>query len=508
MDDNVNRDDTLTGTTDADTFVFSPGNGTDVITDFTDGQDLIDLRKFAGITRFEDLTVTSSDQGVTIDLSAYGGGTILLQGFSIDDLDASDFVFSTLDGGGTTGDDVLQADDDGDRLEGGAGDDTLTGGAGADLLVGGEGNDTINGGAGHDSLQGGAGDDVIRGGTGADWIGGDEGADTIYGEAGNDSIEGASGDDRIEGGEGDDWLGGGEGADTLIGGVGDDEMFGDGGADTFVFEAGHGNDVVWDFTTGEDTIDLSGFADISGFGDLTLIDGDDGVTIDLADFGGGTILLKDISLADLGASNFEFSDGWVYGTDGVDSVQLSDEDDKYAGLGERDMIRGYGGDDILSGGAGADVLSGGEGDDTLIGGTGDDRLWGQQGADTLIGGAGDDELIGESTFELTGDDILIGGAGDDTMTGGVGSDTFVFAAGHGNDTINDFGRLDQIDLTAISDISGFEDLTITADGSAAVIDLTAHGGGTIRLQNTSLSDLDADDFSFFEPPADPGVEGI
>ena len=52
--------------------------------------------------------------------------------------------------------------------------------------------------------------------------------------------------------------------------------------------------------------------------------------------------------------------------------------------------------------------------------------------------------------------------------------------GHGNDTISDFtDGEDTIDITAISDICGFGDLTVTADGSAAVIDLTAHGGGTI-----------------------------
>ena len=376
------------------------------------------------------------------------------------------------------------------------------------MLVGGAGNDTIDGGAGHDSLEGGAGDDVIRGGTGADWIWGDEGADTIYGEAGNDSVEGGSGDDRIEGGEGDDWLGGGEGADTIVGGAGDDESFGDAGADTFVFASGHGNDQIWDFTTTEDTIDLSGFADIASFGDLTLIESDDGVTIDLTDFGGGTILLTDVSLPSLSASNFQFSEGWAYGTAGNDSVRLSDGNDKYAGLAGDDTIQGMDGNDVLSGGEGNDVLAGREGDDTLIGGAGNDRLWGQQGNDKLIGGAGDDELIGESTFELTGDDILIGGMGDDTMTGGVGSDTFVFAAGHGDDTIEDFTNLDEIDLTAISGIAGFDDLTITADGSAAIVDLTAHGGGTIRLENTNVSDIDAEDFSFYEAPPDPGVEAI
>ena len=43
-----------------------------------------------------------------------------------------------------------------------------------------------------------------------------------------------------------------------------------------------------------------------------------------------------------------------------------------------------------------------------------------------------------------------------------------------------------------------------------VIDLTAHGGGTIRLKYTNASDLDAEDFQFYEPPADAGagVDGL
>ena len=34
------------------------------------------------------------------------------------------------------------------------------------------------------------------------------------------------------------------------------------------------------------------------------------------------------------------------------------------------------------------------------------------------------------------------------------------------------------------------------DGTTAVIDLTSQGGGTIRLEDTAVSDLDATDFTF------------
>ena len=36
------------------------------------------------------------------------------------------------------------------------------------------------------------------------------------------------------------------------------------------------------------------------------------------------------------------------------------------------------------------------------------------------------------------------------------------------------------------------------DGTTAVIDLTSQGGGTIRLEDTDVSDLDAADFTFYD----------
>ena len=145
-------------------------------------------------------------------------------------------------------------------------------------------------------------------------------------------------------------------------------------------------------------------------------------------------------------------------------------------------------------------------------------MWGQGGDDTLYGGAGDDTLLGDGGSVAAGDtsnDTLDGGAGDDTLTGGWGTDTFVFQAGHGDDTITDFFLAgDLIDISQITGITGFDDLTITADGDDIVIDLTSHGGGTIRLENgamettnSGLDNLDATDFLFYEPPVDPGVEG-
>ena len=41
---------------------------------------------------FDDLTISSESNNVTIDLSEHGGGTILLVGFDIANLDATDFL--------------------------------------------------------------------------------------------------------------------------------------------------------------------------------------------------------------------------------------------------------------------------------------------------------------------------------------------------------------------------------------------------------------------------------
>ena len=58
-------------------FVFDAGDGADTISDFTDGEDLIDLRTITGITEFNDLTVTASGNDVLITMgSDDGGGTI------------------------------------------------------------------------------------------------------------------------------------------------------------------------------------------------------------------------------------------------------------------------------------------------------------------------------------------------------------------------------------------------------------------------------------------------
>ena len=97
-------DDTLTGAGGADTFVFDhlgPANQNqeDIITDFTDGVDRIDLRS-TGVQNFNDLLSAGDrymeDVGndVLIHTSVSANTSILLQNVLFSSLDASDFLFS------------------------------------------------------------------------------------------------------------------------------------------------------------------------------------------------------------------------------------------------------------------------------------------------------------------------------------------------------------------------------------------------------------------------------
>ncbi len=72
---------------------------------------------------------------------------------------------------------ALNGTGEGDTLDGRGGNDTLTGLAGNDILIGGAGVDTMLGGAGNDALQADGGNDILTGGAGADRMTGGSGND-------------------------------------------------------------------------------------------------------------------------------------------------------------------------------------------------------------------------------------------------------------------------------------------------------------------------------------------
>lgn len=85
-------DDVLTGGNMADTFVFSTGFGHDVITDFTNNSDKIDLSDWEGIGSYANLILTH----MTVDgddiVFQNGSDVLRLKDVDINELDQSDFV--------------------------------------------------------------------------------------------------------------------------------------------------------------------------------------------------------------------------------------------------------------------------------------------------------------------------------------------------------------------------------------------------------------------------------
>ena len=78
-----------------DQFVFERRHGSDVIEDFTNGEDVIVLRGLVGLSKSDVLNNAgpwSEGTGTWINLSAHGGGEISLGGFDFANLDETDFL--------------------------------------------------------------------------------------------------------------------------------------------------------------------------------------------------------------------------------------------------------------------------------------------------------------------------------------------------------------------------------------------------------------------------------
>lgn len=165
-----------------------------------------------------------------------------------------------------------------DRLSGDAGNDILIGDA-VTLTGGRGGKDTLEGGVGNDSLYGDAGPAGASFGSllgdaigGDDKLDGGDGDDLLLGDAEAYATAARGGNDRLDGGRDDDILDGGRGDDVLIGGRGEDR---------FVLGVASGKDVIRDFDTADDVLDLSALFEASGKS-IDEIFGNDG-TLDDAD---------------------------------------------------------------------------------------------------------------------------------------------------------------------------------------------------------------------------------
>ncbi|WP_437891836.1 calcium-binding protein [Phytobacter sp. V91] len=342
--------------------------------------------------------------------------------------------------------------------------------------------------------------DTIKGLRGGSEIHGGDGADTLEGGIENDLLYGDAGDDIINGGIGNDLIHGGRGNDTLNGGF---------DSDTYLFNAGDGQDTIIDGKKGSSDVDTLRFGEgiLAGQtiarrsnGDLLIRFADTADSVTVKDFFPtyhiGQIVFADgttwdvarvqaLVLAATDADQYlqAFGEGSeIHGGDGNDTLQGGVGNDALSGDDGDDLLYCDGGDDTLYGGTGndklygstgVDLLAGGAGDDTLDGGVGDDILHGEDGNDNLYGSSGNDWLAGGAGNDYLsggdGDDLLAGGTGNDSLYGNGGSDSYRFNAGDGQDVLSDYGNSGETDSLCFGDGILASQAVITRSGNNLVI---------------------------------------
>ncbi|MEL7106260.1 MAG: calcium-binding protein [Pseudomonadota bacterium] len=511
--------DLLRGDNGNDTYIWRRGDGGDTIRDLGTTHSEIDTLRLEEISASDvSLTRSAGSNDFSVEIAGSGGTEVLtvmdqydgttVGGKGLERIEFADGVVwnagdiwdriivagsggnDNLNGRGDGHQDNLHGGDGNDTLDGNSGDDVLVGGADSDTLIGDDGNDTYvwrrgdgadfiddNGGEGvyfdtllfEDVLSdavdlernsgdldlwitvngvdgavlqiddqftgpiGGSGIETIIFADGEIWsltdvhdetlVLGDGNANTLVGRGDDlpDNMYGLGGADTLTGDSGDDKLVGGLGVDSLVGGDGNDR---------YIWTSGEGGDTI-DDVGGVDFIDALVFADINQDAlTLTRVSGSLDLNVQVvSSFGTETLLVTNQYIGGLGGSGIErieFADGAVW------SLANFEENVRVEGDGSANVLVGL--DDGTR-----DNLFGGNGDDTLTGGT--------------------------------GDDVLVGEGDNDILDGGVGNDTYRWAAGDGDDTINDtstsgieIDRLELLDANegnvVFSRVVGTDDLSL------------------------------------------------
>ncbi|MEL7127931.1 MAG: calcium-binding protein [Pseudomonadota bacterium] len=415
-------------------------------------------------------------------------------------------------------------------------------------------------------------------------------ATLVNGTASAENLQGSIHADNLLGGDGADTISGHNGDDTITGGTGNDTLDGQVGSDTYIWSRGDGDDTVSDTSASLTEVDTLVLTDVaSSEVTLTRATGSTALEITIAGTGGATLtvtsqyyaMAPNFEFQGHGLERIEFSDGVVWtlndilaatqviGTAGLDNLQGTIYDDNLLGEDGADVITGSWGDDTLTGGTGNDTLDGQIGNDTYVWsrGDGDDRIsdssadltevdtlvltdvassevtltrtqgsydlvitvngtggaaltvasqyyttwpwfpefghgieqiefgdgvvWtlddihgatqinGTVAAETLNGSIYADNLFGDAGADVitghNGNDVLVGGAGHDTLNGENGHDTFIWSKGDGNDRLSDTGlALDDVDTLKLQDVAS-TDANLTQVGNDLQIEIISTG---------------------------------
>lgn len=512
----IGSNDLLTGGAGRDLFIPNLvqnyyGYGESRITDFTPGEDRIDLSAL-GIPDLATARLflsSGNDGGSRFLFRATNGVYVFTMNSAVDKLTEADFVFATprttgaLILGGYAGEDIL----------GGAGHDTIDGGQGDDRILAGAGNDRIIVRDGYDSVTGGTGNDTyvllpsasinsntyltitdftlgqdrvdlsafgisswdalkalvppgvagtadtnftfMRGGAvsfllkGVNYWTLSE-RDFIFapGDAPREIFANQSG--YVFGGTGNDRLHGSYNGSTIFGDAGDDIIYAAiGGVTSMTGGAGR---------------DIFALTSATGFATAIVTDFTQGQDrIDVSDLGISSFdVLRDMMLLSPAGRTIQISSSNL--TLNIDWKKLTAADFIFAPDLPARQISTYG--------SSTGFLVGGSDNDTLIGSVGSDRLF---------GGAGDDRLQ-DDPYEPYGN------SGGDVWVGGLGRDTFVIQNLYGRDVIADFTQgADKLDLSALG-ISSLETVRYMADHVrvAGKAGMMLRGGATFDVGSIAL----------------------
>ncbi|MCA2410802.1 calcium-binding protein [Rhizobium leguminosarum] len=426
-------DDALSGSFGDDVYVYSSGQGGDVINDGVNMSNEIDVLRLTDLTA-ADVMVARDGENLTLTIIASGEVITVQKQFLSDGYWGIEKIeFS--DGTSWNRETILDIgrDDDAPTVIGTSGNDTLNGTGDNDVFDGGQGNDVLVGARGSDKYlyRLGDGSDLIDE---VDWL---NDVDTLklinisssdvvavhngvnlqititstgdvitvkdqwytsWGNAGLESIEFADGTwDReaimaiegipIVGTNGNDTIEGTTDDDNITGGLGDDHLSGRLGSDVYVYSSGDGNDVLDDKGSDIGGVDVLRLTNVNA---ADIVATRDGLALTLRIISTNALITIEQQYSSrndpYGFEKIEFADGSSW---------------------NRDALMELGRIPNIVGTSGNDTLTGIWFNETISGGLGDDVLMGDYGSDTYVYNSGDgSDRVDDDSYSSSDSDIL------------------------------------------------------------------------------------------------------
>nr|WP_312872500.1 calcium-binding protein [Rhizobium viscosum] len=467
--------DTLIGDRGSDTYLYSGGDGNDVIDEESWPNDL-DTLQFTDLNAAD---ISAAHVGTDLKITILATGDVITVrnqwyttwgNFGLEKIQFADgtswdrATIMALEAQpivGTPANDVIEGTSEADIITGGLGDDTIKGRVGSDVYIyaSGDGNDLLDdegsdiGGVDSLRLSNLNASDISATRDGLalvikilstnETITIDSQYSSQYDYYGFEKIEFADGSSwnrdalmelgripNIVGTTASDTLTGIWFNETISGGLGDDVLKGGYGSDTYVYNSGDGNDRIEDSSYSSSDNDILRLSDINA---------------------GGVSLAR--SGLDLKIT--------IIATGAIITIDDQFDPDGYYGLEKVEFADGS----YLSR---ADLMAINESSQTLVG-TG--------AVDFLTGASANDTLAGKG--------------GDDWLDGAAGSDLYIYATGDGNDNITDRedDRLSDVDVLRLSDLNA-SDVALVRSGPDLKVKILSTGNEiTVWQQFSSQSDF-------------------